>query len=135
MVRALEQLYALGAIEDNGMLSSLGRRMAEFPLDPNFSKVLIQSEKHGCTSEAIAIVSLLSVDTIFFSPSDKREQAAEARRKFLHPDGDHLMLLNVLKAYLDVKGDPEWCRENFINIRNMRIALVSKTIQRREGKE
>ncbi|KAG0169604.1 putative ATP-dependent RNA helicase dhr2 [Apophysomyces sp. BC1015] len=123
LIRALEELYALGAMDEKGELTDLGQKMAEFPLDPSYSKVLIQSGEHGCTLEAIAIVSLLSVDSVFFTPSDKREQAAEARRKFLHLDGDHLTLLNVLRAYWEVKGDPEWCKENFINMRNMRIAL------------
>lgn len=45
VVRALEQLYALGAIgADGGRLTDLGRQMAEFPLDPTFAKVLIQSQ-------------------------------------------------------------------------------------------
>ncbi|KAL0094270.1 P-loop containing nucleoside triphosphate hydrolase protein [Phycomyces blakesleeanus] len=123
LIRALEELYALGAMDDKGNLSELGKKMAGFPLDPTYSKVLIQSQEDGCTLEAIAIVSLLSVDSIFFMPSDKREESSEARRKFLHPDGDHLTLLNVLKAYWEVKGDMEWCKENFINVRNMKIAL------------
>ncbi|KAI8391721.1 P-loop containing nucleoside triphosphate hydrolase protein, partial [Radiomyces spectabilis] len=123
MIRALEELYALGAMDDTGKLTELGKKMAEFPLDPSFSKVIIQSKEYGCSLEVIAIVSLLSVDSIFFTPSDKREEAAEARRKFFHPEGDHLTLLNVLKAYWEVKGDIEWCKENFINIRNMKIAL------------
>lgn len=125
VIRALEELYALGAMDETGKLSTLGRKMAEFPVDPRFAKVLIQSAEYGCTFEVIAIISLLSVENIFFSPSDKREQAAEARRKFLHNDGDHLMLLNVLKGYWEVKGDYEWCRENFINARNIKIALVN----------
>ncbi|KAI8063377.1 P-loop containing nucleoside triphosphate hydrolase protein [Gilbertella persicaria] len=123
LVRALEELYALGAMDDKGHLSEMGKQMAEFPLDPTFSKVLIQSREYECTLEAIAIISLLSVDTIFFTPSDKRDQAAEARKKFLHPDGDHLTLLNVLKSYWEVKGDIEWCKENFINNRNVKIAM------------
>ncbi|KAG1052727.1 hypothetical protein G6F46_002121 [Rhizopus delemar] len=123
LIRALEELYALGAINDQGQLSDVGKQMAEFPLDPMYSKVLIQSKEYECTSEAIAIISLLSVDSIFFTPSDKREQAAEARKKFLHSDGDHLTLLNVLKSYWEVKGDIEWCRDNFINNRNMKVAM------------
>lgn len=47
LMRALEQLYALGALNDRGELTKLGRRMAEFPLDPMMSKVLIASEKFG----------------------------------------------------------------------------------------
>ncbi|ORZ08978.1 P-loop containing nucleoside triphosphate hydrolase protein [Absidia repens] len=123
LIRALEELYALGAIDDKGNLSELGKKMAEFPLDPTFSKVIIQSAEYGCSLEVISIVSLLSVDSIFFTPSDKREQATESRRKFLHPDGDHLTLLNVLKAYWEVKGDMGWCKEHFVNVRNIKIAL------------
>lgn len=133
LVRALEELYALGAINDQGQLSELGKQMAEFPLDPMYSKVLIQSKEYECTSEAIAIISLLSVDSVFFSPSDKREQAAEARKKFLHPDGDHLTLLNVLKSYWEVKGDLEWCRDNFINNRNMKVAMVRRIKEMRDS--
>ena len=34
LIRALEHLYALGALNDDGDLTKLGRRMAEFPVDP-----------------------------------------------------------------------------------------------------
>ena len=32
LMRALENLYALGALNDKGDLTKLGRKMAEFPL-------------------------------------------------------------------------------------------------------
>src|SRR5262249_55616114 len=41
LMRALEQLYALGALNDKGQLTKLGRRMAEFPGDPMLAKTLI----------------------------------------------------------------------------------------------
>jgi len=44
-VLALEQLYALGALNHKGELTKLGRRMAEFPLDPMMAKMLLASEK------------------------------------------------------------------------------------------
>lgn len=46
LLRALEQLYALGALNDRGELTKLGRRMAEFPLDPMLAKALLASEKY-----------------------------------------------------------------------------------------
>jgi len=51
LIRALEQLYALGALNDRGELTKLGRRMAEFPLDPQLSKMIIAAEQYGCTEE------------------------------------------------------------------------------------
>lgn len=41
LVRALENLYALGALNDKGDLTKLGRRMAEFPLDPMLAKMMV----------------------------------------------------------------------------------------------
>lgn len=51
LMRALELLYALGALNDRGELTKLGRRMAEFPVDPMLSKAIISSEKYSCTDE------------------------------------------------------------------------------------
>jgi pre-mRNA-splicing factor ATP-dependent RNA helicase DHX16 len=47
-MRALEQLYALGALNDKGELTKLGRRMAEFPTDPMLAKMIIISEDFKC---------------------------------------------------------------------------------------
>ena len=51
LMRALELLYALGALTHTGELTKLGRRMAEFPVDPMLSKAIIASEKYQCTDE------------------------------------------------------------------------------------
>lgn len=45
LVMALEQLYALGALNHKGELTKTGRRMAEFPCDPMLSKMILASEK------------------------------------------------------------------------------------------
>ena len=45
LVLALEQLYALGALNHKGELTRLGRRMAEFPVDPMMSKTILASEQ------------------------------------------------------------------------------------------
>ncbi len=58
LVKALEQLYALGALNDMGDLTKLGRRMAEFPIDPMLSKTLIAAEKYNCTEEVLISVTV-----------------------------------------------------------------------------
>jgi pre-mRNA-splicing factor ATP-dependent RNA helicase DHX16 len=73
LLRALEQLYALGALNDRGELTKLGRRMAEFPLDPMLSKMLVASEKYACSEQIISICAMLSVgNTVFYRPKVKR---------------------------------------------------------------
>lgn len=66
LIMALEQLHSLSALDDEGLLTRLGRRMAEFPLEPNLSKMLIMSVHLGCSDEILTIVSMLSVQNVFY---------------------------------------------------------------------
>ena len=43
LMRALELLNYLGAIDDDGNLTKVGNVMSEFPLDPQLSKMLVSS--------------------------------------------------------------------------------------------
>lgn len=96
LVRALEQLYALGSLNDKGELTKLGRRMAEFPVDPMLSKMLIASEEYGVVDEIISITAMLSIGgALFYKPKDKAIHADNARINFNRPGGDHLTLLNI----------------------------------------
>ncbi|KAJ2548299.1 ATP-dependent RNA helicase [Coemansia sp. RSA 1933] len=120
---ALLELYALEALDDKGSLTTLGRWMSEFPLEPTYSKVIYASQKAGCTSEVVDIVALLSVDSLFYIPADKRDESNAAQMTFRSTDGDHLTYLNLLRAYNKVNGDKDWCHEHFVNRRNMRHVL------------
>jgi pre-mRNA-splicing factor ATP-dependent RNA helicase DHX16 len=59
LIRSLEQLYALGALNDLGELTKLGRRMAEYPIDPMLSKTLIAAETYGCTEEVCFNIEII----------------------------------------------------------------------------
>ena len=59
-MRALELLNYLGALDGDGELTELGSLMAEFPLDPQLSKMLIASTDFNCSNEVLSITSLLS---------------------------------------------------------------------------
>ncbi|CAF0887126.1 unnamed protein product [Adineta ricciae] len=120
---AFEQLYALGALNHKVELTKLGRRMAEFPLDPMLSKTILASETYKCSAEILTIVSMLSVNnSIFFRPKDKMLLADTARQSFFSPGGDHLSLLNVYNQWKDTDYSTQWCFENFIQFRSMNRA-------------
>lgn len=122
LVGALESLYHHGALDDEGLLTKLGRKMAEFPLDPALSKMLIISDELGCSDEILTIVAMLSVENPFFRPKDKAAQADQKKAKFHHPDGDHLTLLNIYEAWKGSKFSNPWCSENFLQPRAMKRA-------------
>ncbi|KAG2142141.1 hypothetical protein BD769DRAFT_1425846, partial [Suillus cothurnatus] len=43
MITALELLYTHSALDDEGFLTCLGRKMADFPMEPPLAKLLIAS--------------------------------------------------------------------------------------------
>ncbi|XP_049615343.1 ATP-dependent RNA helicase DHX8 [Syngnathus scovelli] len=122
LITAMEQLYALGALDDEGLLTRLGRRMAEFPLEPMLCKMLIMSVHLGCSEEMLTIVSMLSVQNIFYRPKDKQIQADQRKAKFSQPEGDHLTLLAVFNSWKNNKFSNPWCFENFIQGRSLKRA-------------
>jgi ATP-dependent RNA helicase DHX8/PRP22 len=119
MLTALEELYALSALDDEGLLTRLGRKMADFPMEPSLSKSLIASVDMGCSEEMLTIVAMLSVQTVFYRPKEKQQQADQKKSKFHDPHGDHLTLLNVYNAWKQSKYSDAWCFENFIQKRQI----------------
>ncbi|TMW62699.1 hypothetical protein Poli38472_005317 [Pythium oligandrum] len=124
LIRALEQLYALGALNDRGELTKLGRRMAEFPLDPMMSKALLASEKFGCVEEVMTVCAMLSVNnSIFYRPKDKAVHADNARINFARGGGgDHITLMNVYNQWVETNYSTQWTYENFVIMRSLKTA-------------
>lgn len=124
LIRSLEQLYALGALNDRGELTKLGRRMAEFPLDPMLSKSVIASEKYKCVKEVLSTVSMLSIGaSVFYRPKEKALHADTAKMNFARGGGgDHISLLRCYSEWADCDYSTQWCFENFVQVRSMRKA-------------
>lgn len=124
LIRALEQLYALGALNDRGELTKLGRKMAEFPLDPMLSKSVIVSEKYKCVSEVLSTVSMLSLGgSVFYRPKEKALHADTARLNFARGGGgDHIALLRCYQDWAESGYNIQWCYENYVQVRSMKQA-------------
>ncbi len=119
LVSAMDLLYALGALDDDGLLTRLGRKMAEFPLEPKIAKMLIMSVSLRCSEEILTVASMLSVDNIFYRPKDKQAQADTAKAKFFQPEGDQITLLAVYQAWKKSGFSNQWCFEHYIQARTM----------------
>ncbi|KAL9438477.1 hypothetical protein AB3S75_024199 [Citrus x aurantiifolia] len=124
LLKALELLFALSALNKLGELTKVGRRMAEFPLDPMLSKMIVASDKYKCSDEIITIAAMLSVgNSIFYRPKDKQVHADNARMNFhLGNVGDHIALLRVYNSWRECNYSTQWCYENYIQVRSMKRA-------------
>ncbi|KAL1886413.1 hypothetical protein Plec18167_000343 [Paecilomyces lecythidis] len=126
VIRALELLYSLGAVDDYAKLTKpLGIRMAELAVEPMMGKVLLSAPSFGCLSEILTIAAMVSLQGTVWSHHESDKKAMEStRRKFAVEEGDHLTYLNVYHAFVTRgKKDSKWCRENHLNYKSMLRAV------------
>lgn len=121
LIRALEQLYALGALNDRGELTKIGRQMAEFPTDPMLAKSILAADKNGCVDEVLSIIAMLGeASALFYRPKDKKIHADSARARFtVKEGGDHFSLLNIWSQWVESDFSYVWARENFLQQRSL----------------
>lgn len=122
MLKALEELYILEALDEDGKLTETGRYMAYFAVEPMLSKTLIKSFEFGCSYEVIEVISMLTVPDVFYRPREKRELADKMKRRFDNYSGDHLTLLNVYRKWEASGFSKDWCTDNFIHEKSMKKA-------------
>jgi ATP-dependent RNA helicase DHX57 len=114
--RAMRTLKDVGAL-DGESLSALGRHMSAIPADLRCSKLMILGSIFGCLSATLTIASIIAVKSPFVSPSDKRDAAAETRKRFSNGSGDLLTdakAFNVWSTMQSEKGrrlTRKWCDE------------------------
>ncbi len=121
-----ETLQELGAMDAEGNLTEIGRRLAKLPIDPRIGRMLLAGAEEGVLGEVLVIASALSVQDPRDRPMDKQEQADQAHARFKSEGSDFFTLLNLWRAYQDearrlsrnkLRG---WCHEHFLSFNRMR---------------
>lgn len=126
MSKALELLYALGAVDEYAKLTRpLGFRMAEVAVDPMMAKTLLSAPSFGCLSEILTIAAMTSLGgSVWFHHEGERKKMESARRKFAVEEGDHLTLLNAYQAFVTKgKKESQFCHDNYLNYKSMTRAV------------
>lgn len=133
LIQATRQLYYLGALDEDGNLTELGKQMSKFPLEPSFSRMLLASVDLKCSEEMLTLIAMLSIENIFYKPheKDQQEEADKARAKLtakaeveLDTDitGDHFLLLYIFETWKKHKESVQWCQDYFIQPRHLHEA-------------
>lgn len=111
----LTTLKNLGALDENNRLTKLGEIMADLPIEPRYSRMILEAQKFNCVEELVIIVSFLGGRSVFVRPKEKENEADRAHRQFINPTSDFLSLLNVWKQYQAHGYRYEWARDNFLH--------------------
>ncbi|KAJ7968665.1 putative ATP-dependent RNA helicase [Quillaja saponaria] len=124
MIRALEVLYSLGVLDDDAKLTSpAGFQVAEIPLDPLISKMILASNQFGCSEEIITIAAVLSIQSIWISGRGIQKDFDNAKLRFAAAEGDHVTFLNVYKGFLQSGKSSQWCHRNHVNYHAMKKVI------------
>ncbi|XP_065208806.1 ATP-dependent RNA helicase DHX8-like [Planococcus citri] len=119
---AIDELKLYQALDAYGNITEIGHKMAGFPLEPNLAKMVIISEKLGCSEEIITIMAMLSVANVFHRPKKLRNEADLAKSRFSSNHGDLVRLLDVYRTWTYNQYEQKWCKDNFVNYRALEQA-------------
>ena len=106
--RALTVLGDLGAVDAQGKLTSMGRRMSVFPAHPRYARMLLAAGELDCVYEVCRIAGLAQGRDILFRKVDDRTE--NARDSVEQEDGsDFFPRLALLQRAIDMKFDADAC--------------------------
>ncbi|XP_042379237.1 probable pre-mRNA-splicing factor ATP-dependent RNA helicase DEAH9 isoform X1 [Zingiber officinale] len=127
MVRALEVLYSLSIVDDDVKLTSpIGYQIAEVPMDPMVSKMVLSACDLGCSEEMTTIAASLSVQSIWVSGRGAQKESDEVKLRFAAAEGDHITFLNVYKGFINSGKSSQWCYKNYVNYHAMKKVVDVK---------
>ncbi|CAA7264809.1 unnamed protein product [Cyclocybe aegerita] len=129
--RALLTLEEVGAIDQSGKLTPLGKHMSMLPMDVRLAKMLILAAIFQCLGPVVTVVALLSSKPLFVSPMERRDEANTARARFAHGDSDLLTDAKAFDECMQMRKDSKssaairsFCEENFISASTLRDVVT-----------
>lgn len=121
----LRLLRELNAYDEKG-ITSVGREMAVFPLDPQLARMIIEAVKESSLSEVLIIVAALAIQDPRERPVEKQQAADERHAEFQDKKSDFIFYLNLWNAFQEKKKaltqnkTRQWCSQYFLSYMRMR---------------
>ena len=101
--------------------------MSRLPLDPRFSRMLIEAAEQAVLRDAAVIVSALTIQDPRDRPQNEESKADSAHEKYLDSDSDFVTLLNIWEEYHNVWRQTrsqgrmrKYCKQNYLSYRRMK---------------
>ncbi|MEW4488538.1 ATP-dependent RNA helicase HrpA [Thalassoglobus sp. JC818] len=122
----VKSLFALGAIDEEEELTSIGKTMSRLPVDPRIARMILSAEEEQSLPEVLIITSALELRDPRDRPIDKQKQADQAHEQFNHENSDFLSLLKLwdfftgLEKKLSQSKLRKACAQNFLSYNRMR---------------
>lgn len=129
-VKLLEELGAFETVQtksgEKRRLTTIGRQLAKFPVDPRLAKMLLSAVDFGSVYEVMIIVSALSIQDPRERPTDKQQASDEKHRRFADKKSDFLAFLNLWNYVQEQQKEltknqfRRQCQKDFLNYLRIR---------------
>ena len=120
-------LKELGALNDSGNLTTLGKEMARLPIEPRIARMLLAARQEHALWEVLVIASAISIQDPREYPLEKIEHARQMHSLFVDKTSDFLTLLNIWKKYHEewqtIKSENKmrkFCKQHFLSFIRLR---------------
>ncbi|HEU4610998.1 MAG TPA: ATP-dependent RNA helicase HrpA, partial [Kofleriaceae bacterium] len=121
--RVLEEL---GAIDEHGELTNIGKQLGRLPLDPRLGRMILGGRDENALREVVILASVLGLQDPRDRPQAAQQQADEAHRKWKDEGSDFAALLKIWAFWQDARKRlsrrqlQKLCRDNFLSYHRMR---------------
>lgn len=128
-VRLLEELGAIdpeSLSEGSYRLTSMGRQLAQLPIDPRLARMVLEAKVHGCVREVMVIASALSIQDPRERPLEKQQASDEKHRRFADKDSDFIAFLKLWDFLVEQQNAlsssqfRKLCRQDYLNYLRVR---------------
>ncbi|KAL8431748.1 hypothetical protein ACSSS7_005074 [Eimeria intestinalis] len=108
-------LYRLEAIDEQGEITPLGRKLTALPLPPQLGAMVLAAVTLDCAEAALTLAAMLSAENVWSTPFALSREASsaltKARKRFSDPESDHLTLVGAYNHWLEADDQQAFCRE------------------------
>ena len=133
---AVQTLQMLQALNTDGTLTSTGKLMVEFPLEPRVSRIIVESIMRypEVLEEVLIAASFLSASSPFVLPAGEEMDARKAHHAFRDIQGDFVTDVKLFKTYMSMKNKERFCKNNYLDERVMaEIANIKEQLEQIVG--
>ncbi|OBJ53135.1 ATP-dependent RNA helicase HrpA, partial [Mycobacterium sp. 1423905.2] len=122
----VQLLQELGAFDQHGAITDLGRRLARLPVDPRLGRMILQSDVEGCVREVLVLAAALTIPDPRERPADREEAARAQHARFADDSSDFLSYLNLWRYLgeqrrtLSRSAFRRMCRNEFLHFLRIR---------------
>ncbi|OBK24038.1 ATP-dependent RNA helicase HrpA [Mycobacterium asiaticum] len=122
----VQLLQELGAFDQGGAITDLGRRLARLPVDPRLGRMILQAETEGCVREVLVLAAALTIPDPRERPSDREEAARQSHARFADQHSDFIAYLNLWRYLREQRKElsgsafRRLCRKEFLHYLRIR---------------